>query len=335
MELHRTQTASPPRDRERWALLRSFSGPTGGIAVATVVLFLVSGAVAPNSLGSGALAGMLPFAAVLALVALGQTLVIQQGGIDLSVPGVVSISAVVVCYLSQQPQMSVALALFCSFAVAAMSGLINGVLISRVNVAPIVATIGVNALLYGVNVKISGGTPVAMPGAVSAFSNAKIFGVTQLAGVVLLVAAALTLLIKATSFGRRFEAVGSNARAARAAGISASRYQIFAYVCASLLYAAGGIALGGLMQLPSPQQGDAYLMPSIAAVVLGGTSLFGGRGNFAATVIAALFLTQLQQLVRTTGAGIGVQYVFQGAAILVGVGIYSLNFRKLARGVLG
>ncbi|WP_378941213.1 ABC transporter permease [Mesorhizobium sp. ANAO-SY3R2] len=335
MKLQRMQAASPPRHRERQLWLHPFSGPTGGIAAATIVLFLVGGIIAPNSLGSDALAGMLPFAAVLALVALGQTLVIQQGGIDLSVPGVVSISAVVVSYLSQQPHMSVAFALFCTFTVAAMSGLINGLLVSRVNVAPIVATIGVNALLYGVNVRISGGTPVAMPGSVSAFSNATIFGITQLAAVVLLAAAALIILIKATPFGRRFKAVGSNARAARAAGITASRYQIFAYVCASMLYASGGIVLGGLMQLPSPQQGDAYLMPSIAAVVLGGTSLLGGRGNFAATVIAALFLTQLQQLVRTTGAGIGIQYVFQGAAILVGVGIYSLNFRKLARGVLG
>ncbi|RVC07263.1 ABC transporter permease, partial [Mesorhizobium sp. M7A.F.Ca.AU.002.02.1.1] len=101
----------------------------------------------------------------------------------------------------------------------------------------------------------------------------------------------------------------------------------------SLLYSAGGILLGGLMQLPSPQQGDNYLMPSIAATVLGGTSLFGGKGNLAATVIAALFLTQLQQLVLTTGASIGVQYLFQGAAILVGVGIYGLNFRNLKRAI--
>lgn len=316
-------------------MLSAISGPTGGIAVATAMLFFVGGIIAPNSLGSSALAGMLPFAAILALVALGQTLVIQQGGIDLSVPGTVSISAVVVCYLAQQPHIGLAPALFCSFCVAALSGLTNGLLISKGNIAPIVATIGMNALLYGLNVKISGGTPVAMPGAISAFSNATIFGITQLAAVVLLVTAALTVLIKATSFGRRFEAVGSNALAARAAGIISDRYRIFAYVCASLLYAAGGVLLGGLMQLPSPQQGDAYLMPSIAAVVLGGTSLFGGRGNLVATVIAALFLTQLQQLVRTTGAGIGVQYVFQGAAILVGVGIYRLNFRRFAKGVLG
>jgi len=83
------------------------------------------------------------------------------------------------------------------------------------------------------------------------------------------------------------------------------------------------------MSLPSAFQGDTYLIPSIAAVVLGGTSLFGGAGNLAATVIAAVFLTQLQQLVLTTGASVGVQFLFQGGAIIVGVGVYSLRLNRL------
>jgi ribose transport system permease protein len=314
----------------------SAGGPTAGIAAATLVLFVFGGLIAPQSLGTGAMSGMLPFAAILALISLGQTLVIQQGGIDLSVPGMVSLSAVIVCYFAEsQPDAegSVALALFYAFAAAAVAGLISGLLVSKVRVAPIVATIGMNALLYGLNVKISGGTPVSVPGSIAAFANGKIFGITQLAYLALAMAIVVIFVVKATTFGRNFEAVGANIRAARAAGIVADRYQIAAYVGASLFYAAGGILLGGLMQLPSPQQGDNYLMPSIAATVLGGTSLFGGKGNLAATVIAALFLTQLQQLVLTTGASIGVQYLFQGAAILVGVGIYGLNFRNLRRAI--
>ena len=83
------------------------------------------------------------------------------------------------------------------------------------------------------------------------------------------------------------------------------------------------------MSPPSAFQGDSYLMPSIAAVVLGGTSLFGGAGNLAATAIAALFLTQLQQLVLTTGASVGMQFLFQGGAIVVGVAVYSLKWNRL------
>lgn len=324
------QADKAPSSATARATLRGLlAGPTTGIAIATLLLFVIGGLVAPQSLGSGSMSGMLPFASVLALVALGQTLVIQQGGIDLSVPGVVSLSAVIVCYFAGSH--GLVPALLYAFGAAAVAGLVSGLLVSKVHVAPIVATIGMNALLYGVNVKISGGTPVAIPGPIGDFVNGRIFGATQIAYFAVAVAIVVIFVVKATTFGRNFEAVGANQRAARAAGLVADRYQISAYVAAALLYAAGGILLGGLMQLPSPQQGDNYLMPSIAATVLGGTSLFGGRGNLAATVIAAVFLTQLQQLVLTTGASVGVQYLFQGAAILIGVGIYGVNFKNLGR----
>jgi ribose transport system permease protein len=304
-----------------------------GILAATILLFLLSWLLQPESLGSGALSGMIPFAAILALVALGQTLVIQQGGIDLSVPGVVSLSGIIVAYYSSnQPGMggaALGMAIVFAFVAALVSGLINGLLVSRARVAPIVATLGMNALLYGVNLKISGGTPVQVPESLSHFVDYKIFGVTTLAYVAVAVTAFVAFIIKRTVFGRRFEAVGANERAARAAGVVAGRYQLAAYAGASALYCLGGIFLAGLMSLPSPFQGDSYLMPSIAAVVLGGTSLFGGAGNLAATVIAAVFLTQLQQLVLTTGSSVGVQFLFQGGAIVAGVAVYSLKLNRL------
>jgi ribose transport system permease protein len=304
-----------------------------GIALATLLLFLLSWLVQPETLGSGALSGMLPFAAILAVVALGQTLVIQQGGIDLSVPGVVSLSGIIVAYYSShQPGLggsNLWIAIVFAFAVAAVAGLVNGLLVSRAHVAPIVATIGMNALLYGVDLQISGGTPVQVPETLSNFVDYKIFGVTTLVYLAIAVTIIVTFIIKKTVFGRRFEAVGANARAARAAGVVAGRYQLAAYAGAAVLYAMGGIFLAGIMSLPSAFQGDTYLIPSIAAVVLGGTSLFGGSGNLVATVIAALFLTQLQQLVLTTGASVGAQFLFQGGAIIVGVGVYSLRLNEL------
>jgi ribose transport system permease protein len=304
-----------------------------GILTATVLLFVVSWIAQPESLGSGALSGMIPFAAILALAALGQTLVIQQGGIDLSVPGVVSLSGIIVAYYSSnQPGMggsALGVAIVYAFVAALAAGLINGLLVSWARVAPIVATLGMNALLYGVNLKISGGTPVQVPESLSTFVDYKIFGVTTLAYIAVGVTAIVAFVVKRTVFGRRFEAVGANARAARAAGVVAGRYQLAAYAGAAALYCMAGIFLAGLMSLPSAFQGDSYLMPSIAAVVLGGTSLFGGAGNLAATVIAAVFLTQLQQLVLTTGSSVGVQFLFQGGAIVAGVAVYSVKLNRL------
>ncbi|HVY99124.1 MAG TPA: ABC transporter permease [Dongiaceae bacterium] len=306
-----------------------------GIALATAGLFAISWLLYPESLATGALSGMVPFAAILALVALGQTLVLQQGGIDLSVPSIVSLSAVILTYSSVgQGDSSGAplwLAIAYAFGAAALAGLVSGLLVSKGGVAPIVATIGMNALLYGINVRISGGTPVSMPDGMLRFVNIKILGVSVLAYVAVIVTAVIVFIVKETVFGRRYEAAGANPRTARAAGIAISRYQTAAYVAAAMLYCMGGIFLGALMQLPSAFQGDVYLMPSIAAAVLGGTSLFGGKGNLAATVIAAIFLTQLQQLVLITGASVGVQYLFQGCAIIVGVGVYSVRFADLKR----
>jgi ribose transport system permease protein len=305
-----------------------------GIVLATLLLFLLSWVVQPQSVGSSALRGMLPYAAILAIIALGQTLVVQQGGIDLSVPGMVSLSVVIVAhYSSTQPGMggsTLWVAIGYAFAAILLAGLINGLLVSRARVAPIVATIGMNAVLYGVDVKISGGTPIAVPDSLSGFANRSVLGISSLAYLAVGAAIVVGFLVKKTVFGRRFEAVGANARAARAAGIVAGRYQLAAYVGASALYCMAGIVLAGLIQMPSAFQGDTYLMPSIAAVVIGGTSLFGGKGNIGATVVAAIFLTQLQQLVLITGASIGVQYLFQGGAIVVGVGVYSIKLNTLS-----
>ncbi|MCB1488357.1 MAG: ABC transporter permease [Bauldia sp.] len=304
-----------------------------GILAATILLFLVSWIVQPETLGSSAMSGMIPFAAILAVIALGQTLVIQQGGIDLSVPGVVSLSGIIVAYYSShQPGLGDAnllTAVLWALGVAAVAGLVSGLLVSKAQVAPIVATIGMNAVLYGVNLQISGGTPVQVPESLSTFVDYKIFGVTTLAYLAVAITIVVMLIIKKTVFGRRFEAVGANAQATRAAGVVAGRYQLAAYVGAAVLYAIGGIFLAGIISLPSAFQGDIYLIPSIAAVVLGGTSLFGGSGNLVATVIAAVFLTQLQQLVLTTGASAGVQFLFQGGAIIVGVAVYSLKLNEL------
>lgn len=333
--------ASPRQNDRQWsntAPVRALRS-SAGILLATVLLFVVSAIIQPESLGSGSLSGLIPFASVLAVVALGQTLVVQQGGIDLSVPGVVSISGVIVSYYSNgnatDGGSTLGLAILYAFAASICAGLITGILVSRVRVAPIVATIGMNALLYGFNVKISGGTPVAVSSNLSGFANSSFLGISALAYVALGVACLFIVIVKKTVFGRTFEAVGASERAARAAGIVTGRYQLVAYAAASGLYCLGGIMLAGLMTLPSAFQGDSYLMPSIAAVVIGGTSLFGGRGNLAATVIAVLFLTQLQQLVLTTGSSIGVQYLFQGAAIILGVGVYSVDWAMLRIMVFG
>jgi ribose transport system permease protein len=141
-----------------------------------------------------------------------------------------------------------------------------------------------------------------------------------------------TVIIKRTVFGRRFEAVGSGMLGARAAGLEARRYQMGAYGAAALLYCAGGVLLAGIINTPNLFEGDSYLLPTVAAVVLGGTSLLGGRGSVVATAVAALFISQLDQYVIVLGASNAVQNLVDAGALGAGLAIYSVPWARLRRG---
>jgi ribose transport system permease protein len=300
--------------------------PSGaiGIWIATVVLFVVSWFVQPQSLSFGSLSGMLPFAAILAVVAAGQTLIIQQGGIDLSVPGMMSLGVVILTRIPNGDDSKLLTAVALAFVVLVGTGLANGLIVNKVGITPIVTTLGMNALLYGAVIFISGGTPRDTTAQLQSLTTDTFLGVSRVVWIAIVVLAVMAVITKRTAGGRRFEAVGASRAAARAAGFPPARYEIAAYVGAGLLYFVAAVLLAGVVKTPSAFQGNSYLLPSVAAVVLGGTSLLGGVGSAIATAGGALFLTQLQQLLRTTDLNAGVSLIVQAAAIAVGVGIHSV-----------
>lgn len=318
---------SSVRDRFRGAARPAWLA----IAVATVAIFLVSLLVQPDSVRGSVLEGMLPFAAVLAIAAMGQTLVIQQRGIDLSVPGIMSLVVVLVTNGPNGDDGKLFGAIVLALAVAAGIGLFTGLLVTRLGITPIVTTLGVNALLLGAIMQITSGSPTTTTGALQGFANGHVIGIPTTIVIAVIVMLAVGFLIKRTPVGRRYEAVGASAATARAAGIEPRRLQVTAYVGAALLYAVAAILLAGIVTRPSITSGDAYLLPTVAAVVLGGTSLLGGVGNVAATAIAALFLTQLDQFVLATGASSAVQHLVQAVALAVGLGIYSVDWAAVRR----
>ena len=132
--------------------------------------------------------------------------------------------------------------------------------------------------------------------------------------------------VKRTVAGRRFEAVGDNPAAATMAGLRPHRHQTAAYIWATLLYCTAGILLGGIITTPSSFQGDSQLLPSVAAVVLGGTSLLGGKGSPVASAIAALFLSQLDQFVLTLGVNPATSNIVQALSLGAGVAVYAIRW---------
>jgi ribose transport system permease protein len=300
---------------------------SAGIWVATGLLFAMSAVFQPKSLGGSALAALWPFAALLILAAVGQTLVVQQRGIDLSVPGFISLTVVLVTHIPNGNAAKLGPAILLAYGICLAAGLVNGLLVTRVGITPIVQTLGMNAVLYGIDLGISQGTPTQTTTALQSFTSASVAGIPVPLVIAVVIVIGIEFTIKRTAFGRRFEASGANAAAARAAGLRRNRYQISAYLGSALLYCTAGVLLAGIVSQPDPFQGNNYLLPSVAAVALGGTSLLGGVGSVVASAMGALFLSQLQQFVLATGASAAVQNLVQAGALALAVTVYGLRLR--------
>ena len=305
------------------------------IATATIAVFALGAIVAPSSVSHSAIIGMVPFAAVLAIAGLGQLLVVQQGGIDLSVAGGISLAVVVVTHEPDGDSSRLGAAVVMAIAFAIGAGLVNGLLVSRLRLNSIIATLGVNALLYGAVFAVSGGTPRSTTRLLAHIAGDATWSVPNaawFAGGALVIVSVLT---KHTAAGRRFEAIGANPAAARAVGLRVRLHRTLSFVWAQLLYCLAGILLAGITNQPTAFQGDSLLLPSVAVVVLGGSSLLGGRGFPISTVIAALFLRELQQFVLALGVDTSVQTLVQAVALAVGVALYSVHWPSVRRRLFG
>ncbi len=298
-------------------LKRILGGGSVAIWVATVALFLVSPVIAPGSLGGPAVLGMLPFAAVLAIAAVGQTLVVQQRGLDLSVPGMMAFGAALVSGLPQNHGWPLGLAIVAAIVLAAAAGLVNGILVTRFGVMPLVATLGMNAVLLGAVFGLSNGTPAGALQQLADFATSKSIGVPNALIVAIVVVVLIGFVTQRSIIGRRLTAVGVSETAASVLGIGVGPYQIVAYASAGALYGVAAILYTGYVTTPPLFFGDAYLLPTVAAVVLGGTALTGGRAAIVASGVSALFLTQLAQLLRAVGLPEAMQLLIQAAVLII------------------
>lgn len=301
---------------------RMLGGGSGTIWVATIALFIVSPIFAPASLNYSAVVGMLPFAAVLAIAAVGQTLVIQQGGLDLSVPGMMALSAALATGLYQWYSWPNWAAVIGAILVPGLAGLLNGIIVTQFRVMSLVVTLGMNAILLGVVFWLADGIPAGAPDALAEFAKGKIFDIPGVFGIpnALVIATVIVVLlgfiVKRTVVGRRLTAVGVSESAAAALGVPVNTYRSLAYMGAGMAYGLAGVLYAGYVTTPPLFYGDAYLLPTVAAVVLGGTAIGGGRAALVSTGVAALFLTQLGQLMRAVGLPEPLQLLAQAGVLL-------------------
>src|SRR5579883_3442257 len=299
------------------------------VVISTCVLILACLLFAPSSVTWGALSGSLPFAAIIAIVGLGQLLVVQQGGFDLSLAGGVSLAVVISTHYPQGDNALLLAAVLLAIGCAILAGLANGVLVSLFGLNAIVATIGVNALLYGGVFAVSGGVPKTTTTLLAAIAGGQTLGVPNTVYFALAALTVVSFILKKTVVGRRFEAIGANPLAARAVGLRVRLHQLLAYIYAQLLYCTAGLLVAGVTREPTAFQGDSLLLPSVAVVVLGGASLLGGRGFPISTVVAAFFLNQLSQFALAVGVPYSAQTIIQALALGFGIAVYSVRWTAI------
>jgi len=291
------------------------------VYIALLVLVIVASIWAPATLGHVAVRAIAPYGAVLGIAALGQMLVIMTGGIDLSVPGTMSLAAVIVVGVGDSSNENIVVAVATAIAVAATIGLVNGILIGGLKLNALITTLAVGLIVIGVVNRYGSTFPVQspVPRGLSEWTSNRVLGVSPVFWVGATLTIVLILGLRYTAVGRRFQAVGANPVASHVVGLRVNLHQILVYVVAAVFFALAGVALAGLIRNPGVAVGRQYLLGPIAAVVIGGASLTGGLASPLSTFVAALFLTGLNQMLRTMGLPTSLQFVVFGLVIIGGM----------------
>jgi ribose transport system permease protein len=262
----------------------------------------------------------------LAVIAGGQTVVIIAGGIDLSIPWMTSVAAVLLTYLSGGSDAALLWTIPVIFGVAAVVGIFNGVGVALLKVHPIIMTLASNVILSGAIVLFAGTMPPATPPpAIRWLGQGELLGLPAPFFLLLAVAVAISVLLSFTSFGRRVYAVGASETVSVFSGVRPLGVIVGTYVTSACTAALGGIFLVGYIGISSAGIGDKFLFASVAAVVVGGASILGGSGSYLGTLVGSILLTMINILLTVFSMSAGTVSIFYGLTILISVWLGTLN----------
>ena len=335
-------------DRVAWATARAALFLLRARAILVLILLLVLFAVlAPEFLTANNLSILTKHVAITALLAVGMTFVILTGGIDLSVGSIAGLSGMVAGYLLTQRisfggathYPPAAVVVIVSICVCLLVGALNGWLVAKAGVAPFIATLGTLYIARGAAMLISNGRTFPDLGGSGARGNTGFLAFGQSVALhipfpvwmMLAVFAIAWVIAVKTPFGRHVYAIGGNERAARLAGIRVPQVKVLTYVFSSLCAALVGLIIAAQLESAHPATGESFELNAIAAVVLGGTSLMGGRGTITGSLIGAFVIGVLADGLVMLGVSEFWQMVIKGAVIVLAVGLDQLQTRLQAR----
>lgn len=296
---------------------------TYGVYLSLALLLVAAAVITPSMYSGNTLFLILRQASQLGLVAIGQTLVMLVSGLDLSVTGVIVLTSVVIAEVGNGQNSLILPGVLLSLGLGVLVGLGNGWLVTKRNVPPFVATLGMLVLIRGAQLAYTKGIPSGQvpPGMGVLSASVGPFPLSFLLWVALTVV--LGYVLYATPYGRRIYALGSNREAARLSGVAVEPLLFSAYVLCSLLAVLAGIVLTGYVGYVDRYLGRGFDLDSITAAVVGGTAFTGGRGNLIGTMAGVLLVQFLSSWLLVLGLDVQVQLIVKGLVVVAAVALYA------------
>jgi ribose transport system permease protein len=291
-----TDTASAPRAGIGQVLSRL------GLAGIVIAFMIAMSFLSPVFLSLGNFRNLLIQSAILAVLALGQTLVIMVRGIDLSIGGIMALSSSLAVGLMGANVLPGPLAIPFALVIGALAGLVSGLAVTKLGITPLIVTLAMLSVTRGaVFVYTDGANFTVQSDAIIALAETKLLGLPLSVWLLALLALIVHLVLSRTVFGRGLYATGGNETAARLAGIPTARVATLAYVVSGLMAAIAGLILSGRLETAGPRAGQGIELTVIAACVIGGTSLFGGQGNVIGTLLGVALITLVGNAINLLG----------------------------------
>jgi ribose/xylose/arabinose/galactoside ABC-type transport system permease subunit len=299
-----------------------------GIFLALILVLVSAGLLSPAFYQPENVFNVLRQASALGILSLGQTFVMVAGGIDLSVAATMQLATVGVAEIAKGDDSRVFVAVPIVLFLSMLVGFANGWLVTKRRVVPFVATLFFGSVVTGLRLVYTKAAPSgSLPPLLRVLGRDNTGPMPNAALVFLVLALIAALALRTTVFGRQLYATGGNPAAAWLAGVPVERIRLITYVVCGLLAGLAGLVLAGYVGYADQWMGRGYDFDSIAAVVVGGTSLTGGRGGIGGTLAGVLLITVLLNLVLLLNLNIQWQLVVKGAVIILAVALYSFRRR--------
>jgi ribose transport system permease protein len=302
------------------ALSRLAAKPWIGSYLGALLVWATALALTRGHGGGGMLSAALALSVFTVIAGLAQMFVVTlgPGNVDLSLPANIGLSSAVAMTVMNGSESMIAPGLLAALACGMATGVANFLLIRALRIPPIIATLSASFILQSIDISYGRGLQIKPPPGFANFTTAQILGIPVLAVLTIVLASAAALILQRTLYGRSVLAIGQNPRAAMFAGVPVEWTYMITYALSGTLGGLDGTLLAGYFRGANVDIGDEYLLSSIAVVVIGGTSVAGGRANVPGVWGAALFLVLLLTMLNTFGIGVGVRMLMTGL-IIVGI----------------